>query len=111
MGIPSISAVASSVGVAPTTYLANPLTGAVSGAQGSSTTESDFSSTLTQAVDQLQGAQAVTQNLAMQAMTGELDDIHDYTVAAAKSSVLLEVGTALKNQGVNAFNEIMRVTA
>jgi len=72
---------------------------------------SNFATQLTGAVDFLQGLNAEKDTLAMQAITGDLDDIHQATIAAARSSATLELFTALRNKGVDAFNEIMRMQA
>ena len=62
-------------------------------------------------VDQLQQMQSTTDGLAVQAVTGQLDDVHAYTIAAAQSSLAIELTAAVRNQAVDAFNEIMRMQA
>ncbi|WP_323102082.1 flagellar hook-basal body complex protein FliE [Intrasporangium sp. YIM S08009] len=70
-----------------------------------------FASTLAGAVDDLQQLQSTSNQLAVQAVTGSLDDIHSATIAATRAQVTLEVAAALRNKGVDAFNEIMRMQA
>lgn len=60
-------------------------------------------------VDQLQQLQSTSQQLAVAAVTGDLDDVHDYTIAAAQSSLALELTAAVRNKAVEAFTEIMRM--
>ena len=60
-------------------------------------------------IDQLQGLQATSNNLAVQAVTGDLDDIHDYTLAATEASVTAQLTVAVRNRAMEAFNEIMRM--
>lgn len=69
----------------------------------------DFSS-VAGSVDQLQQMQSTTNDLAVQAVTGDLDDVHDYTIAAAQSATMLELTAAMRNKAVEAFQEIMRMT-
>ncbi len=70
-----------------------------------------FASSLAGAVDDLQQLQSTSNQLAVQAVTGSLDDIHSATIAATRAQVTLEVAAALRNKGVDAFNEIMRMQA
>jgi len=62
-------------------------------------------------VDHLQQLQSTSQGLAVKAVTGDLDDVHDYTIAAAQSSLALELTAAVRNKAVEAFTEIMRMQA
>lgn len=70
-----------------------------------------FAATLAGAVDNLQQLQSTSNQLAVQAVTGSLDDIHTATIAATRAQVTLEVAAALRNKGIDAFNEIMRMQA
>lgn len=62
-------------------------------------------------VDQLQQMQSTADGLAVQAVTGQLDDVHTYTIAAAQASLAIELTAAVRNQAVSAFDEIMRMQA
>lgn len=99
MGIPAIAGVTGTAPAAPA--LPTPA-GASSG--------TSFDSVLS-GVDRLQQLQSTTDGLAVQAVTGQLADVHDYTIAAAQSSLAIELTAAVRNQAVNAFNEIMRMSA
>jgi flagellar hook-basal body complex protein FliE len=68
-----------------------------------------FAATLAAAFDQLQGAQNTTNQLATQAATGDLRDVHDYMIASAESGLATEMVVTIKNKAVEAFNEIMRM--
>jgi len=104
MSIPAIGAVA---GVAPTSYLG--AADAVSAA--SSTGGVAFGDALTSSIDSLQGLESTSNELAVRAVTGDLDDIHDYTIAASEAKVALELTAAVRNKAVEAFSEIMRMQA
>jgi flagellar hook-basal body complex protein FliE len=100
MPIPAIGAV-SGIGAAPTA--------AVTGT--SSTGGADFGNALTGAVDNLQQLQSTSDSLSLQAVTGNLDDIHDATIASSRAQVTMELVAGVRNKAVDAFNEIMRMQA
>jgi flagellar hook-basal body complex protein FliE len=109
MSIPaleSVSALSSLGTVSPTGYI-DPTEGggAPSAASGA------FGNVLTDAVTNLQGLQTKSNDLAVQAVTGDLDDVHDYTIAATEAKVTLELTAAIRNKAVEAFSEIMRMQA
>ncbi len=81
-------------------------TAASSGASGAL-----FGTTLSGQIDSIQAMESKANTLAVQAVTGDLDDIHDYTIAATEASVALELTAALRNKAVEAFTEIMRMQA
>jgi flagellar hook-basal body complex protein FliE len=72
---------------------------------------SGFAATLTGAVDDLQQLQSASKTLAVQAVSGDLEDIHTATLASTRAQVTLELVAAVRNKGVDAFNEIMRMQA
>ena len=87
-------------------------TGYVSNVGGVQSTDgSSFASSLTGAVDGLQQLQNTSNDLAIQAVTGDLEDIHNATLASTRASVTLELVAAVRNKGIDAFNEIMRMQA
>ena len=101
MPIPAISAVGS---VDATTSAA-----AVTGTTG--TGGAAFGDALSGAIDNLQQLQGTSDKLAVQAVTGNLDDIHDATLASTRAQVTLELVAGVRNKAVDAFNEIMRMQA
>lgn len=70
-----------------------------------------FGASLTGAVDQLRELQSTSNQLSVAAVTGDLDDIHSAMIASTRASVTLELVAAVRNKGVEAFNEIMRMQA
>ncbi|WP_313542638.1 flagellar hook-basal body complex protein FliE [Leifsonia aquatica] len=101
MPIPAISAIGS---VDATTSAA-----AVTGTAG--TGGAAFGDALSGAIDNLQQLQGTSDKLAIQAVTGNLDDIHDATLASTRAQVTLELVAGVRNKAVDAFNEIMRMQA
>ena len=76
---------------------------------GAQAPSGDFGASLAGAVDNLQQLQSTSNQLAVQAVTGNLDDIHNATIAATRAQVTLELASAVRNKAVDAFNEIMRM--
>jgi flagellar hook-basal body complex protein FliE len=70
-----------------------------------------FGVALGSAVDNLQQLQSTSKDLAIKAVTGDLQDIHTAIIASTRASVTLELVAAVRNKGVDAFNEIMRMQA
>ena len=50
-----------------------------------------------------------TDGLRVQAATGDLGALHDYTIAATEASVATQLTVAVRNKAIEAFNEIMRM--
>ncbi|WP_332601768.1 flagellar hook-basal body complex protein FliE [Arthrobacter sp. S2(2024)] len=95
-------------GVTGTDYLGG--AGNVTGVAGTSD-GNGFATALTGAVDNLQSLQSTSNQLAVSAVTGNLDDIHKATIAATRAQITMELVSTVRNKGVDAFNEIMRMQA
>ena len=114
----SITSIAGLGAIAPTGYL-DQLSGAAgiggtsrtSGVGASQAGGAAFGVSLAGSVDSLQALQSTSDGLAVKAVTGDLDDIHDYTIASSQAAVALELTAALRNKAVEAFSEIMRMQA
>jgi flagellar hook-basal body complex protein FliE len=113
----SIQAVGGVTSVTPTSYL-SALDGASGLSSGSALTgagatagaDGGFAAALG-AVDHVQQLQSTSNALAVRAVTGDLDDVHDYTVASSEAKLALELTAAVRNKAVDAFTEIMRMQA
>ncbi len=99
-----LSAISGVSGITPA--LVTPAPKAVDGSSGSS-----FGDMLSSAVGNLQGLQNTSNQLAVAAVTGDLNDIHQATIASTRAAVTLELVSTVRNKGVEAFNEIMRMQA
>lgn len=73
--------------------------------------ESSFGNIFADAVANMQMRERTAQRLGVQAVTGQLNDVHDYTVAAAESQLTIELTSTIRNKAVDMFNEIMRMQA
>jgi flagellar hook-basal body complex protein FliE len=98
-----INAIAPVAGITPPTGITG-----VGGAAGSG---ADFAAQLGKGLDQLQALQDKSDNLAVQAATGSLTDVHDYMIASTEASLATELTTAVRNKALDAFNDIMRMQA
>lgn len=103
----SISPISGYAGVSPTSYL----TQAAATKPSSGATDAAFGSSLGSAVDGLQQMQSTSSDLAIKAVTGDLSDVHDYTIAATQSAVAMELTATIRNKAIDAFSEIMRMQA
>jgi flagellar hook-basal body complex protein FliE len=62
-------------------------------------------------LDTLQSSQNNADSLAVQAATGNLTDIHSYTIASTEAQLMTDLTVAVRDRAVEAFNEIMRMQA
>ena len=70
-----------------------------------------FATSLSGAVENLQQLQSSSNELAVKAVTGDLQDIHQAVIASTRASVTLDLVVAVRDRSVSAFNEIMRMQA
>lgn len=69
----------------------------------------DFAAMIGQGLGQLGAMEQTTTTRAAQAATGDLENIHDYVIAATSMQTATELTTTIRNKGLEAFNEIMRM--
>ncbi|AMB58760.1 flagellar hook-basal body complex protein FliE [Microterricola viridarii] len=91
-------------GVRPSGYIDQAAAPAASGGAG-------FATALSGAVENMQQVQTASSELSLRAVTGDLTDIHAATIASTRAQVTVELVAAVRNKGVDAFNEIMRMQA
>jgi len=104
--VPAIGAVSATL---PTVGVAGPSSPSATSSTGS--TGSDFAAMLEKGINAVQSAQDTADGLAVQAATGDLTDIHQYTIAATQASLITELATTLRSKGIDAFNQIMGMQA
>ena len=69
----------------------------------------DFGAAMAGSLGKLQALHNNTDQLAVQAATGDLKDVHNYMIASTESSLATEMTVAVRNKAVEAFTEIMRM--
>nr|WP_282922613.1 flagellar hook-basal body complex protein FliE [Mobiluncus sp. Marseille-Q7826] len=73
--------------------------------------ETSFGNVFADAVYNMQQRESTAKKLGVQALTGQLNDVHQYTIAAAESQLTMELTSTIRNKAVDMFNEIMRMQA
>lgn len=68
-----------------------------------------FASMLADQLDAVSAAQNKADNLAVQAATGDLQSIQDFTIASTEAQLLTQLTVNVRNRAVEAFNDIMRM--
>lgn len=77
--------------------------------EGPTGPNADFGDLVMDGIERLEGVQERADQLSVQAATGTLDNMHDYTMAATEASVTTQLTVAVRNKAVEAFTEIMRM--
>jgi len=108
MTIPSIGAISAAL---PTLPVQPALSAPGADATAGASSGADFANLLAKGLNAVQSAQDKADTLAVQAATGDLTDIHDYTIAATQASLVTELATAIRTKGIDAFNQIMGMQA
>ncbi|MGC8625988.1 MAG: flagellar hook-basal body complex protein FliE [Acidimicrobiales bacterium] len=76
------------------------------GALGAST-DNGFAGILGNAIDNVQTAQTSADDVATQAATGSLTNVSDYMVAAEEANLDTQLTVAVRNNALQAFQQIM----
>jgi flagellar hook-basal body complex protein FliE len=76
---------------------------------GAPATSPAFGEMLANGLKSVEGAQETASSLSAQVATGSLTDIHEFTTAAAKASLGVQLTATLRNRAIEAYQEIMRM--
>lgn len=68
-----------------------------------------FAGSLSNALESLADAHAEVDDLAVQAATGDLTAIHDYTIATSEVQLMTQLTVEVRNKAIEAFNDVMRM--
>lgn len=69
----------------------------------------DFGSVLASKLTELNQLHQTSDELSVKALTGDLTDIHEYTIAANQAQTATQLAVNVRNKAVEAFTEIMRM--
>lgn len=97
MSVPAIGAIPALSPLAGTS--GTTATGAVGG--------TSFGTAMTDGLQQLQTVNDRADGLAVKAATGDLTDVHAYTIAATEASLATELTVAVRDKALAAFNQVM----
>ncbi|MBZ2173880.1 flagellar hook-basal body complex protein FliE [Schnuerera sp. xch1] len=68
-----------------------------------------FSSFLNTALDRVNELQLVSSEYKKLLATGDVDNLHNVTIAAEKANIALQLTLAIRNKVTEAYKEIMRI--
>jgi flagellar hook-basal body complex protein FliE len=88
---------------------ADPTSGTSASAAAGATREASFSNVLGEGLRSLEQKDATAQVKSVEAATGDLNDVHDYVIAANEVQLATQLTTTIRNKALDAFNEIMRM--
>jgi len=71
--------------------------------------QSNFSSMLKNAIEDLNHIQLESDNKTNGLANGSVENLHDVMITAQKASVTLETGVQVQSKVIDAYNEIMRM--
>jgi flagellar hook-basal body complex protein FliE len=77
--------------------------------QSSKENHVSFSEMLRNSINQVNQIQLESQNINNQFITGEIDNVHQVTLAAQKAEMALQYTIQIRNKILDAYNEIMRM--
>jgi flagellar hook-basal body complex protein FliE len=69
----------------------------------------EFGDMVLDGIERLEGVQDHADSLAVKAATGDLTNLHDYTLAATEAQVTTQLTVAVRNKAIESFTEIMRM--
>lgn len=107
MSISGISAMSASI--APIQPIVRPGLPSMDATAATGGAGQSFAAMMTKGLDNVQQMQTKANDLSVQAATGSLQDVHDYTIAATQAQLATELTVAVRNKAVDAFSEIMRM--
>jgi flagellar hook-basal body complex protein FliE len=109
MSISGIEAVGFTPYVAPQVGTPNTTQSTTLSTGTSAVSDKGFDDLVLDGIDKLERVQDTSDQLAVKAATGDLNAIHDYTIAATEANVTTQLTVAVRNKAVEAFNDIMRM--
>lgn len=110
-----IEATQSAFGVAPVGDATPARTGqpasafAAQGPDAAARFDTSFGSAVAGKLTDLATMQSRSDQLAVKAVTGDLADIHEYTIAANEAGLATQLAVSVRDKAVGAFNDVIRM--
>jgi flagellar hook-basal body complex protein FliE len=101
MAIPAITA----AGIALPTLPTQP----ASGPAPTSAPAGQFGGEVVKALEDLDATNKQSEQLAVKAATGDLQDAHDFMIASTRAGLATELTVAVRNRAVEAFTSVMQM--
>lgn len=94
--------------VLPVNQLSLPLQPAVTGTKQEDGSGS-FAGVLDNALKKLNDTQVKADQLALELITGEIQDVHQVTVAMTEAKIAMQLAVEVRNKAIEAYQEISRM--
>ena len=79
----------------------------VDGGTAAASRGDSFSNALGKGLQQVENLDTTAQTKAIGAATGDLNDVHDYVIAATEAQTAVELTTTLRNKALESFQQII----
>ena len=89
--------------------VSNVLNGRAAGTANTSENSTQFKDFLTQAIDQAELTSADNQAYTDALLMGEINNLHDATIASSKAELALSLTVQIRDKMVDAYTEIMHM--
>ena len=76
---------------------------------GFNQTKTSFANVLQGYLQQVDNTVKQASNLSVQAAAGQIENIHDVTIASQKAKIALELTVTVRDKAVEAYHEMMRM--
>lgn len=95
--------------VSPVGQLYSPMQPAEAGAARQEAGSDSFSGVLDNALKELNDTQVKADQLTLESLTGEIQDIHQVTIAMTEAKIAMQLAVEVRNKIIEAYQEVSRM--